>query len=371
MIIKSFTAPTIASALKQVREELGGEAIVLRTRVCPEEEVMLTGNKFEVTACVDGKVLQAEKSKAIKDEITPENLELPQSTENIIMQTDGVDDRGLKRIEKTLNHILNSHRSGEIFGEIDPRVKPVHLDLLDADIPVEIAARISKNIAGNIDPDKTIDEVALDIVKSELTILSTANVRIEPGSTVAFIGPSGAGKTSAVGKAAAQLCSSFKQKIKLVSLDNLKVSSHEEIATYSQLLDLPLEVVEKLMKHKPDDSIILVDTPAISLEPKKQEEQINRLKALEPDMVFLVFSAASRSNDLIDTANIFEAFAPDYLVAGHLDETDRWGGVLTMAEYLNIPLAFVADSPGGFGCLKSADPEKIARKILKMEGSAV
>jgi len=50
MIIKTFTAESSAAALKRVKAEMGGEAIVLKTRQVSDES---SQTMFEVTACLE------------------------------------------------------------------------------------------------------------------------------------------------------------------------------------------------------------------------------------------------------------------------------------------------------------------------------
>ena len=55
MIIKKFTAPTLAQALSHVREELGSDAIILNTRTVKKGGVLhlLGSSVYEVTAAID------------------------------------------------------------------------------------------------------------------------------------------------------------------------------------------------------------------------------------------------------------------------------------------------------------------------------
>ncbi len=58
MIIRSFVADSATSALKEVRTQMGGEAVVLKTRQ------VRTGNngvQFEVTACLEREDFSAER----------------------------------------------------------------------------------------------------------------------------------------------------------------------------------------------------------------------------------------------------------------------------------------------------------------------
>lgn len=371
MIIKSYGAPTIAAALKMVREEMGGDAIVLKTRACTEEEASRTGHRAEVTACIDQqapKRWRAEKETAAKGIVcgaTPEELDKKPA----VWTAGGIESADPERIAQILNQILSSHLSPDVFSQVDARVKPYFLNLLNADVPVEIAHRISRETACSSSLSDGIERTAFTVLKDELAAVTAVNVKVRPGMKVAFVGTAGSGKTSVLTKAAAQLCTKFGQKIKLFSLDHMKAQAHGKIGAYAGLLDLPVEILEDVQGGQAEDSILLIDTPPICRERERQSALLEEIKGVGPNMLFLVFSACARSNDLIDLASAFESFAPSFLVATHLDETDRWGGILTMAEYLDVPVAFVTDSPGGIGQLKPPDPAAIARRLLKLEVS--
>ncbi len=53
MIVKSFISDTVAGALKRARTELGGDAVILKTRRLEGVSPASAGGKVEVTACVD------------------------------------------------------------------------------------------------------------------------------------------------------------------------------------------------------------------------------------------------------------------------------------------------------------------------------
>jgi len=368
MIIKSFNGPTVAAALKKIREELGGDAVVLKTTVCPEKEISMTGQRFEVTACIDEETLSKHKESRRDKPGQKNTVTKSVVDDNPIVGIDR-DVKDFAGLEKALNRILSAHRSPDIFADLAPEYKPVFLNLLDSDVPVEIAHRLTEKIAGSDDGTGNVEQTAITVVHDEIYRLTTASVSIEPGMRVAFVGPSGAGKTSVMGKTAAQLCTKYGQKVKLLSLDQMKIAAYEEIGAYADLLDLQAGFCRQLQAGQDDDSVILIDTPSIGCSRRRQQKLAEELGSVTPDLVFLVFSACSRSNDLIDMVDIFEQFSPTCLVASHLDESERWGGIPAMAEYLGFPVAFVTDSPGGIGELRVPDAAAIARHLLKLEVS--
>nr|MBN2278322.1 hypothetical protein [candidate division Zixibacteria bacterium] len=367
MIIKSYGAPTIAAALKKIKEELGGDAIVLKTRVCPEEEVSLTGQRVEVTACIDEKAVDRRKVAKIKTAGTTADCNAKHGSPIQVSQKAAEREYDPGRVEQALNQILSAHRAPDLFADLDSTIRPVFLNLLDSDIPVEIAHRIASGIRDNMAESKNIDQVAMGVLLGELEAITRSSLTIHPGMKLLFIGSSGAGKTSVLGKVAAQLCTKFGQKLKLLSLDHMKISANEEIGAYADLLGLPVGRLEAEAEKSGRESILLIDTPAISRDEEHRREMQNLIQQIKPDLTFFVFSVGTRSHDLIDAINLFEVLRPDYLIASHLDETDRWGGIMTMAEYLNIPLAFITDSPAGMGKLMAPDTAAIARRLLKLE----
>ena len=369
MVIKSFSAPTVAAALKKIREELGGDAVVLRTKVCSGKEVSLTGQRFEVTACIDEQELS--KHRAFRNN-------KPFVKETSVMKIEKAVDpkpennkeiKDFAGLEKTLNRILSAHRSPDLFTDLPTEVKPVFLNLIDSDVPVEIAHRMARRTLDSADTGSNIEQAALTVVHDEIGRITSANISIEPGMKIAFVGPSGGGKTSVMGKAAAQLCTKYGRKIKLLSLDQMKIAAYEEIGAYADLLDLQAGFCRQLQDNRDNDSVCLIDTPAIGCTERRQKKLAEELMSVAPDIVFFVFSVCNRSHDLIDSINMFENFSPTCLVASHLDETNRWGGITAMAEYLNIPVSYVTDSPGGIGELRVPDAAAIARRLLKLEVS--
>jgi flagellar biosynthesis GTPase FlhF len=373
MIIKSFTAPTVGGALKLIRDEMGGNAVVLKTRVCPPSEAALTGNQVEVTACIDestfsprNKVIEKTSARIIANDsaVSVEKKAIPVKAEP---PAENNEPDLAMMLEKKLDLILNSHRTSEIMENVDRRVRPIYLNLLDADIPVEIAGRLANTIVQKLDSDGDAEKTAYRVLYQELKETIAPEIVITPGMRVAFVGLSGAGKTSALAKLAAHLSTGERKKVTLTSLDNIKISAFEEIGGYAQMLDLPLEMSSAVDLEPKKGNILLIDTPSLTCNEKESAALAARIKVLRPDVTFLVFSAATRTRDLIDLINIFGGLTPTYLIGGHLDETQRWGGLLAMPQYLDVPLAYVSDTSGGSALLKSPEPAQIARQILKIK----
>jgi len=367
MIIKSYTAPTAAAALKKIREEMGGNAVVLNTRICDDEDSGLVEDRVEVTACIDESIADLRKlgKKSIKDKAPSKDIKNYNSDDLSNSQDiESNDVSALSRIEKTLNHILNTHRTLEVLQKIDERLQSVFLNLIDADIPVEIAHRICQDITDSINSETNIEQLTFDRLKSELEMVISDGIKIQPGIKIAFVGPSGAGKSSVMAKFAAQLMIQSGYKTRLVSLENMKTTIENNTDRDDDIFDFSAISSASTQDKPEDDTILLIDTPSISLGSNKSDLP-EKLNSVRPNILFFIFSACARSLDLIDSVNLYESFTPSYLIATHLDETDRWGGIFAMAEYLNTPVAFITDTPGASGQLMTPDPAIITGRLLK------
>ncbi len=379
MIIKSFTAPTVAAALKMVKSRLGGEAVVLRTRVIPKSEATGPGERVEVTACIDEGVVTAGHLDEIltpnRKQAEPEKV-LPKAIERIAKTAPAVPKAEPKPKEEK-NYALKAARAitedarkslnPEPATHFENTLQPIYLDLLDADVPAEFARQIMKTIEERSLPGCDIDTVAHEVVGESVLEMVSSEPEFKPGMRVAFVGHSGAGKTSALAKMAAKLTAEKKLKVRLASLDDIKISAFEEIGGYADILDIPVAAGNALLDKKDEDTLTLIDTPSIPLDNRRRLELIKKIRAVRPDIVFMVFSVYARTRDLMDSINVFESLSPTHLIASHLDATLRWGGMTAMSRYIEIPLTYVMDAPGGIGRLKSASSDEITRQLLKVE----
>ncbi|MFH2036179.1 MAG: hypothetical protein ABIJ45_07240 [Candidatus Zixiibacteriota bacterium] len=343
MIIKSFTAPTIAGALKLVRETLGGDAIVLKTKDCGRLSKIINGNRFEVTACIDESFLKKPIGEITGTKSDSDVMVKPLNNEEHTFKNDASDE-------------INKPK-------YDRAIEKIRTVLTDSDVPRSMIHQIVMEILS--DKNTTVCESkAFEIIKNKLAGKIEPNLTVVPGSKIAFIGLSGAGKSSVMGKVSANLSMIPGNKLKLISLDQLK---DDEIGKTKLLTNNDFtKQFDSLPTLTKDKAILIIDTPAI---PAKSDNQwlLDKLNKIKPELIFLVYSVSHRSDDLMNILETFKSLAPTYQIATHLDETDRWGGILTMVENLDIPLAFVTDSPGGEGQLYAPDPEIIANQILNRE----
>jgi flagellar biosynthesis protein FlhF len=377
MKIKTFTADSVAAALKLVRQEMGSAATVLRTSQVKND---LTGKQIEITACIDdSRVIQ--ESSVSENALASSQIRLPGepivSNENlssrysdgriIAENVGGLGDR-LAQIERKLDHLicigLRSHPDQSRFGNL----APIFRRLKEADLPL---AYIESFITSLLEADNQSDAMTAAYTRlySDLSSMTEPDLKFNPGDKVLFIGPAGAGKSSVMGKLATRLVVRRKQKVTLASLDYHRMAAHEELAGYAEILQTGIagSLKEIEIGSKNGDTITLIDSPPVPANPKKMAELKNRIEKVAPNYRVAVFSALTRTADIEKLSGHLRQLAPTHLAVTMLDLTNRYGSAIAGATALGIKLALVTDSMGGQGEVKVPDPNELALAMLNGE----
>ncbi|MCK4302509.1 MAG: hypothetical protein KAW91_07030, partial [candidate division Zixibacteria bacterium] len=144
---------------------------------------------------------------------------------------------------------------------------------------------------------------------------------------------------------------------------------YDELCGYAEVLGATVaESVDSGGKVEPvSDAIQLIDTPGLAADEEGRRELAGRLDQSDPGYRFAVFSSLMRSSDALAMATLMEPLAPTHIAMTMLDLTDRIGSALAVAGATGWKIALVSDSPGGIGDLKTPDPDRVARTLLRME----
>lgn len=164
---------------------------------------------------------------------------------------------------------------------------------------------------------------------------------------VTFVGPTGVGKTTTIAKLAAHFALIEKRKVGLLTMDTYRIAAVEQLKTYSQIIDIPVqvaynqsEVAPALEKFK-DCDLILIDTAGRS---QKNIMQISELKTLVDTAgceTHLVLAASTKERDLLDQVARFSGAGVDRLLFTKLDETTTYGTMFTVAARSGIPVSYI------------------------------
>ena len=67
---------------------------------------------------------------------------------------------------------------------------------------------------------------------------------LQVGGIYAFVGPTGAGKTTTIGKLAAQFVMNHgSDQVAIVTLDNYRIAAHDQLKAFARIMEVPLHIV--------------------------------------------------------------------------------------------------------------------------------
>ncbi|MBC8071866.1 MAG: flagellar biosynthesis protein FlhF, partial [Deltaproteobacteria bacterium] len=188
---------------------------------------------------------------------------------------------------------------------------------------------------------------------------------------VAFVGPTGVGKTTTVAKLAASASLLSGQKVALVSLDDGRIGGTAALRAYAKLLELPITVApphglsQALADHR-DAELVLVDTAGLSpAQPEGFAELGRKLgRAGEPVLTHLCVAAATRIEELERISHLYRAADPKALLVTKVDEAIAIGSVLALRMRSELPFSYAATGPQVPDDLTSAHPDFLLDLLL-------
>lgn len=169
---------------------------------------------------------------------------------------------------------------------------------------------------------------------------------------VFFIGPTGVGKTTTIAKIASRFKVEKGKKVALYTADTYRIAAAEQLRTYANILDTPLNIVysskelnEELQKAQEEEfDLVLVDTAGFSHKNEEQRGETKELIDLVPEEfdkeVYLVLSATTKYRDLLEIADIYKANFDFKMIFTKLDETSCYGNILNMKLYTGADLSY-------------------------------
>ncbi len=380
MELRTYRASSMQEALALVRQDLGPEAAVVHTRELGAEgwrRFVRGSRRIEVTASREVNV----PSRLAPKETAAPKLAAPSVTspfdygpEHAVQFRQEMKGQldGLQQMVETLckrSRVRERRELPEAFFRL-------YAELLDADLSDDeardLVERIQQELPGaNEAAYESVRLRAQQSVESQIRIAGPIMTHSGRRRLVALVGPTGVGKTTTIAKLAANFRLREKRRVGLITVDTYRIAAVEQLRTYADIIDLPMEVVstpremrEAVAKMSQLD-LILLDTAGRS---PKDEVQIQELRAFlteaQADEVHLVMSSVCSSSTLLKTAERFGEVGATSLLITKLDEASSFGSLWPLLRSCPLPLSYLTDGQNVPDDIQPADRRRLARLVL-------
>lgn len=346
MRIKTYYAQTMAEALRDIKAELGSEALLLSTKETPSRSGV-GGATFEVVAAVDTSDpadLENEEKTSTQAADARDESEDPEE-EVAALYSPASLRRAPERPRRAMARVLE--QSGSTAAVL-------YRDLVSAGVHGWLARRLVRQSVRLLDGRQRRHRpsliAALNSVAGGLIASAAAGHGIPAKRVLAFVGPTGVGKTTTIAKLAARLSLQLRKKVVLLTLDGYRIGAVDQLRTYASLIGIPFRFVSDVaelqtaVQDQSQRDFILIDTAGRG---PRDAAAMGALSALADGSIdmerHLVLSATTRSEDLEKIVEGFAPSRPDHLVFTKLDETSNFGPVFNELVRTGKPISYYTD----------------------------
>ena len=284
-----------------------------------------------------------------------------------LWQSDSFLDRFHEGIDKTRKHLLNN-LSDAVLGkkEInDELMDDLEEVLISSDIGPETTQRILEAITKKVEREELNNPQALQSeIEQEIQRIMSKKYQV-PGTSdrkpliLLFVGVNGVGKTTSIGKIAAQYRQQGK-KVLMGAGDTFRAAAIEQLAEWSKRADC--DIVQKNAGTDPsaviyesvqkgidgDYDVVICDTAGrlhtkknLMEELKKMVRVIRKLIPDAPHEVLLVLDATTGQNAIFQTREFLQAAELTGLIITKLDGTSKGGVVIGIVNEFDIPVRYI------------------------------
>ncbi|MEQ1591929.1 MAG: flagellar biosynthesis protein FlhF [Thiobacillaceae bacterium] len=360
MNVKRIVAKTSREAMRQLRDELGPDAIILANRQIEGGVEILALPPGDLASLAPPAVDAAASLAPAAFETAPpviekRTLELaPPATKSAPVPV-SLDDTALAQSViaeiRSMQNRLEMQMSELVWRDLPGR-NPAQALVMREMLAAGFSAHLAKQVIERLPEDG--GEGTLTLAKASLMkalhVIGGETEMLESGGIFALMGPTGSGKTTTTAKLAARFVVRHgAEKLALLTTDSYRIGGHEQLRIYGKILgvsvhavrdaaDLRIALSELRNKHT-----VLIDTVGMSQRDHALAEQVEMLcQAGKPIKRLLLLNATSHGETLNEVVQAYQQKGLDGCILSKIDEAASLGPALDCAIRHRLMVHYVS-----------------------------
>ena len=411
MNVKKFTASSSREALRQVREALGPDAVILSNRnlngmveilaLASEDMSSLAAPMVEQeTLTLTPQIALPEQEATVMSAFAKRRHEVDQASglAEALEQsrvTRAVDSEPVAASASTSAAVphheiaammqeIRSMRSmmESQFSELswsaqqkrEPMKATVLRELLSAGFSASLARYLTENLPAGGTQVEGMHWIR-SVLARNITTIDNESALLDKGGVFALVGPTGVGKTTTTAKLAARCVMRHGAgKLALITTDAYRIGGYEQLRIYGKILgvmvhtvkdesDLRIALDELKNKHT-----VLIDTVGMSQRDQMVGEQIAMLQGAGAQIKrLLCLNATSTGETLSEVVRAYQGSGLAGCVMTKLDEAATIGSVLDVVIRQKLALYYVANGQRVPEDLHVANKQYLVDRAFKLK----
>lgn len=342
MAVKRFYAADMHSALNNIRNNLGADAVILATRQLAD------GVEVSAAAGIPDAELNSAKS-TYSDSKSP--LAGVDAGQNWMLNSIG----GMEQEQSALQSELGSISSllqnwmdtqgWDNYATKSPKHAKLWERFRSMGVQPELIRSLLAEIASDLDIKSTW-QACLTSLSQKLPVSEEDPIRA--GGIFALVGATGVGKTTTLGKLATRYVLEYgPEDVALVTTDRYRIAAQEQLKVLGKILGVSVHAVDEdssltnLLYNLRAKRLVLIDTAGIGASHRNFEQHLSMLSGSQaPIKPLLVLSATSQSQVQAAELQAYSHLGLAGAIITKTDEAASLGESISLLISKGLPLAY-------------------------------
>jgi len=388
MNLKTFQADTMAKALARVRRELGGNAVILNTRTIKRSGFLGLRRRqvVEITAGSGINVLNqsqrrgvgkgSESVRSTGGQQKSQRRDRPANHQVIGRREGNGLEKELQVVRQMVTELVKENRRTHHQG-VPEQLFWAYVSLVNQEVAEEVADTVVRQVRSQLKPDQLANEdlVRRVMLKAVEKMIPTAGPISagRPGrpNVIAFVGPTGVGKTTTIAKLAANFRLRENKSVALITIDTYRIAAVDQLKTYANIINVPLKVVlspeelRQAIEQMKQYHVILIDTAGRSQNDQLKLQELKSFFDLaNVDETHLVLSSTASQRTLQATIHEFAGIGIDKVLFTKLDEAVGVGMLINVIKKLDRSISYITTGQNVPEDIEPGNGRRLARLLV-------